>query len=344
MKYKGFDVFDVTVGDGDFGIKRTSLVALPAMESAFLYFGKDNAQFKFADEEKGELIGAIMVPNKLIFRNIQNNKFWVNFTPEVIKELTGKMITDGTAGLFSVMHDGQLNEGAVEVQEIWIKETDNDKSVDFGINEEVGTAFIKVKVNNENIKKAIKDNGLNGFSIELDASLVEKSELFNKVVEPKKEPLMKITDVFTNSIEVNGVKLYFNAELTKNNYIVSEVDDKPAPYSGEFTYEDTKFIVTEGVITEKIDIKLSIEEMVKKLSDKFEASETAAKVVADGKKEIEDREEELELLKTQFSKDKEVFEKSKIEKKEVKLNLSKSMTDNQSVGREWMKQFSNNNK
>ena len=87
MKYNGLDVYDITLQKNDIGISATSLVTLPAMESQFLYFNKDKPQFMFSDEEKGELIGAFMIPDKLIYRDVGGYKFYVNFTKEVISDL-----------------------------------------------------------------------------------------------------------------------------------------------------------------------------------------------------------------------------------------------------------------
>jgi len=342
MKYQGLDVYDITMADADFGVTRTSLVTLPAIESNFLYFGKDNPQFKFANEEKGELVGAIMIPNKLIYRKIGDYQFWVNFTPEVIKKLTGKMISDGTAGLFSVMHKGEVAKGAVEVQEVWIKETENDKSIDFGIEEPIGTSFMKVKVNDDKLKSLIKENGLNGFSIELDASIVEKSELFNKVEEPKKEPSMKITDIFSNSVEANGITLYFSGELAKNSYLVSETEaGKPAPYSGAFSIKGMKYTVENGVVTEAENVELSIDQRLEQLAEKFDALSALAEKNLKTEEEIAAKEAELELLNAQFKKEKAEFAKIKGEKREVTLALSKQMTENQTSGRDWFAKFSN---
>ena len=98
MKYNGFDVYDITLQENDLGIKATSLVTIPAIDSPFLHFNEDKPQFIFANEEKQELVGAIMIPDKLIYRNINGHKFYVNFTKEVIRDLTSKMIKSGAAG------------------------------------------------------------------------------------------------------------------------------------------------------------------------------------------------------------------------------------------------------
>ena len=338
MKYNGLDVFDITLGKDDIGIRATSLVTLPAMESNFLHFNEDKPQFTFADEEKKELIGAIMIPDKLIYRNIQGNKFYVNFTSDVISELVGKMIKSGTAGLFTIQHKHKVSEDEVDVKEVWIKDSDTDKSMDFGIDEPIGTAFMKVKVNSELIWKAIKENGLNGFSIELDASIVEKNELLFKKETPKE---MSIKDVFENSIEVNGVELHFNSELQKGAYLVTATEEgKPSPYSGEFNHDNVVYKVENGVVTDSEDVQLSTKESIESLISEFNAVKESVNAILTSKEAIAEKEAELELLKTQFEADKAEFAKlKKVGFSKVEVNLSKSISDAGSVSKEWLKKF-----
>lgn len=338
MKYNGLDVYDITLGKDNIGIKATSLVALPAMESPFLHFNEDKPQFIFTNDEKRELMGAIMIPDKLIYRNIDGNRFYVNFTSDVIRDLTSKMIQSGAAGLFTIQHQHETNEDAINIQEVWIKESENDKSVDFGIDEPIGTAFMKVKVNDETIWKAVKENGLNGFSIELDASIVEKNELlFNK-----QEEKMTITDVFKNAIDVDGVSLHFNAELVKGAYLVQEGEDGvPVAYNGEFTKDNVSYKVENGVVLETVDIELNTQEAIEQLATEFSALKESLVSLSLSKTELEGKEAELELLRTQFEADKEAFEalKAKGIPKAVNVNLSKQISDRGSVGAEWLKKF-----
>lgn len=338
MKYNGLDVYDITIGDGNVGIGATSLVTLPATESSFLHFNEDKPQFMFANEEKKELVGAIMIPDKLIFRKINDEAFYVNFTKEVIKELTSKMLTSGTAGLFTVEHKSEVKNGDVETLEVWVKESEVDKSVEYGLDEPIGTAFMKVKVNSDPIWNAVKENGLNGFSIELDASIKKKNELFNKT-EEKQEPKMTLKDVFSNSVAVNGIELHFNGELAEKAYIVQDVEGVPTAYTGEFSHEEVSFKVENGVVTEAIDIKLSTDEAIKGLATKFEGLSEKIEAILSKEKEIEEKEAELELLKSQFSEQKADFEKSKGEKRDVKVNLSAQMAANGSGYKEWMSKF-----
>lgn len=339
MKYNGLDVFDIMISKNDIGISATSLVELPATESSFLHFGKESPQFKFADEEKRELVGAIMIPDKLIFRKIGEHAFYVNFTKEVIRELTTKMLKDGTAGLFTVQHQTELKDDEVDVQEIWIKETEEDKSVAFGIDEPIGTAFMKVKVNDEVIWNAIKDNGLNGFSIELSASIAEKKELFNKKPE---DDTMKITDVFSNTINVNEVDLFFNGELAKGAYLVADVDGKPSPYTGEFTHDNTQYKVEAGVVAEEVNIQLSTDQKIEGLAAKFDALAEQLKSVQEREEALEAKEAEHKLLTDQFELDKAAFEKAK-EAPKTEMRFESQIVGAANASKNWMKQFKKKN-
>ena len=337
MKYNGLDVYDITLVDSDIGIKATSLVTLPAIDSNFLHFNEEKPQFTFASEEKRELIGAIMIPDRLIYRNINSQKFYVNFTKEVIRELTSKMIKSGTAGLFTIQHKHDVSDGGVDVQEVWIKESETDKSVEFGITEPIGTAFMKVKVNDENIWKQIKENGLNGFSIELDASIVEKNELLFKQEDNK----MSIKDVFENAIKVNGVELHFNSALGKNTYLVTESEDgKAVAYSGEFNHDNVIYKVKDGVVFESEDVQLSTKEAIENLLTEFSEVKESITAIMLSKVAIEEKEAELELLRTQFQADKEAF--TALKQKgipKVETNFSKSVVDSGLASKNWIQKF-----
>lgn len=339
MKYNGLDVFDITLAKGDIGISATSLVTLPAMESNFLYFNKDKSQFIFASEEKQELIGAIMIPDKLIYRNIEGNEFYVNFTKDVISNLVSKMIKSGTAGLFTVQHKYEVSEDAIDVKEIWIKESDVDKSMDFGIDEPIGTAFMKVKVNDKRIWNAVKENGLNGFSIELDASIVEKNELLFKKETPTK---MSIKDVFSNSIEVNGIELFFNSDLGKGAYLVfASEEGKPSAYSGEFNHENVIYKVEKGIVLEAENVQLSTMEAIENLSTEFKAVKDSITAIMLSKELIEQKEAELDLLKTQLESDKSAFSKQKLSgNKKVVTNMAASIVCAGEAGKNWIAKFS----
>ena len=346
MKYNGLEIYDIILNESDKGIKKTSLVSTPAIDSNFLYFKDDKVeennklQFKLSSDEKGELVGAIMIPNKPIYRNIDGYEFYVNFTEDVIKELVSKMISNGNAGLFDIQHSFDVDDSDIAIQEIWIKESEKDKSTELGFNEPIGTAFMKVKINNDVLKEQIKESWLTGFSVELDASLIEKDLLLFKE-QQKKEKRMKISDVFKNTINVNGVALHFNSELGKNTYIVSEgANGEPIAYTGEFTIDNVSYGVENGICIKAEDIQLSTTDAIKNLLSEFSAVKETVESILTSKKEIEDKESELELLKTQLEKEKLEFQemKSKINKGTTE-RLSSTFAKNGVDAKKWMDKF-----
>jgi len=340
MEINGLKVYDIKLNDDMKGIVATSLVSNPAIESNFLKFNKDEMllpAFKFSSDEKREIVGAFMIPDRPIYRNVNGHEFYVNFSKDTIVELTQKMIANGMAGFFTAQHKIGLGKEDVQPMEIWIKETENDKSLDFGIDEPIGTAFMKAKIINENLWQAVKENGLNGFSIELEASIVEAKNNINF----KNEKNM-IKEMFKNHVEVNGVNLYFKDELGKNTLLFSDKDGVPSlEFSGDFTKNEMKYIVEDGVIKEVEDVTKTIDEkfssiktIVEKFGEKLEA-------VFSKETELEQERAELELLRTQFEEEKLAFEKGEKTPKEV-LNFAAQMRASSKVSRSWASKFKAN--
>ena len=186
-----YPVYEITLNDdvensGMFGI---SLVDRPAIEEGFVYFSEEKeASFVFESEEKGLVVGPIMIPNKMILRkNYKTGEYYyVVFTEEVIDDIMYRYSKNGRFNFFTVQHNGEMFDGAVML-EVWKKESDNDKSVDYGYDLPKGTVFAKVKIEDDTLKKSIKDGEINGFSIEINADVKlsnsEKMSEFNFGVE-----------------------------------------------------------------------------------------------------------------------------------------------------------------
>ena len=68
---KDLPLFDITLKDIEQGMYKISLVDKPAIEENFIYFNETKVTEKinmFASDEKKELVGPIMIPNKEILR------------------------------------------------------------------------------------------------------------------------------------------------------------------------------------------------------------------------------------------------------------------------------------
>lgn len=194
------------VVDGD--LYAVSLVEDPAIESTFIALSKNKVEIKL-ENEKRIITGAALIPNKPIYRNIGGREFYISFDEETIEKLAQGYLDN--VHTVTTDHNNDVND--VIVIESWIKTSDNDKSVSLGLNEPIGTWFISMKVNNDEIWQKIKDGVYKGFSIEaivgLDEMLLSKDymdqELINKLRELLYEVLgkQKTEEVVEDVIEEN---------------------------------------------------------------------------------------------------------------------------------------------
>ena len=147
-----------------------SLVEEGAIESNFIALSKQKESIQL-QEEKRLLIGAALIPDKPIYRNINGREFYITFDSPTIEKLAQSFIANDYQHNITVAHQEDVED--VVVVESWIKTSENDKSVGYGLNEPIGTWFIGMKVNNEEIWQKIKDGVYKGFSIEAICGLDE---------------------------------------------------------------------------------------------------------------------------------------------------------------------------
>jgi hypothetical protein len=171
-------------------------VTKPSMfdnEYEYLFGTEKNTKQYFAqDNEKQMVLGPAMIPNQKIFRkDQQGNPYYVYFTSETIKMIAQKYMKNKYTDNNDQMHDGEAVKD-VYVVESWIKESENDKSTDYGFSElPIGTWFVSMKINNPEIWNKVKDHQLNGFSV---------SGFFEEVASFKKEEIFleKVAEILMN--------------------------------------------------------------------------------------------------------------------------------------------------
>jgi hypothetical protein len=190
----GYDVSTIT-GYVDPGIKKKrKKIVEKAVAKPTLFSDDSNkkAQYFAADAEKQMVLGPAMIPNQKIFRKNQDGTpYYVFFSPETIKMIASKYMKNKYIDNNDQMHDGQAVKD-VYVVESWIKESNNDKSSDYGFGDlPVGTWFVSMKINNPEIWSKVKDRELNGFSV---------SGFFEEVAAFKREEmfLQKVADILAN--------------------------------------------------------------------------------------------------------------------------------------------------
>lgn len=185
--------YRVTGGD----LFAVSLVEDPAIESNFIALSKQQSSIKL-ENEKRLLIGAALVPNKPIYRNVNGNEFYISFDETTIEKLAQDFLANDYQHNITVDHQEDAND--IVIVESWIKTSENDKSVSYGLNEPIGTWFIGMKVNNDEIWQRVKDGFYKGFSIEAVVGLDELINNNNLQLSMDKEFIDKLREIIYEAI------------------------------------------------------------------------------------------------------------------------------------------------
>jgi len=152
-----------------YGIEAISLVEFPAIEADWVFFNKDNfLSLAKLDEEKKTLVGAVLIPNKEIVRYDQeeNEEYFVYFSEDTIKKAQELFMINLRNNNATYEHKETIQ--GLSVVESWIKEDKKfDKSNQYGFkNMPIGTWFVKMKVDNNDVWQKVKEKSVKGFSIE----------------------------------------------------------------------------------------------------------------------------------------------------------------------------------
>jgi hypothetical protein len=136
--------------------------------------------FSVVDEDKKIIVGAAMVPNKMIHRyDSLGNLYYVFFSKESIKKMADKFLKEKRTDETSIEHNGlKLGSDKVYITESWVSEDEvYDKSSKYGFSLPAGTWFVSMKVNDDKVWKLIKEKALTGYSVE---GLFAEKSVFSK--------------------------------------------------------------------------------------------------------------------------------------------------------------------
>lgn len=167
--HKNYPLYEATIENSTEGIYTISLVDMPAVESDFFYFKKEEKtlNFRVENEEKRLISGVIMRADHPIYRISPNGQeYFIQFSKETIEKMAEKMLLDHSHNNINLQHNPQNYVENVNLREIFIKNTAK------GINPkgfetiEEGSLFATYKVNDDNVWQSIKDGEFKGFSLE----------------------------------------------------------------------------------------------------------------------------------------------------------------------------------
>ena len=254
------------------GVFAMSVVENPAMESAFIALKETPMQFAEVDSKRNILLGAALIPDKPIYRNDQNGEYELIFDAQTIEKAAHNFVKAGYVNNATEEHEITLSGENVSVVESWVKEDAiHDKSMKFGIDEPVGTWFIMMKVNDDEVYQKAKDGKLRGFSIEglFDTELILKSNIKMSENKEKEQSILdKIEAMFTRKqpeavVELEEVKEVADpmAEINTKLSAILEALQPKEETPVEMKKEETPVVVEEV----KVDFAKEFEALKKEL-------------------------------------------------------------------------------
>jgi len=185
------------------GIEAISIVESPAIESDFVALKNEEVKLAEISKEKRILLGALLIPNKPIYRNGSEGDYYIFFSKDTISKASQMYLRNGYQNNSTLEHSKDLK--GLTLVESWILEDEvQDKSRKYGLNVPVGTWMGAVKVNNEEVwNEYVRTNKVKGFSIE--GYFADKMEAPKEAVkedmssEIDKQTLLKIKEILTSN-------------------------------------------------------------------------------------------------------------------------------------------------
>lgn len=295
-----------------------SLVECPAIESNFVYLSEEKPiQVCLEQDEKHMVFGAVLIPDKPIYRYNQDEEYYLRFPKETIEVLAHDYLQNDNIYSFTKQHKD--NAEGVSIIESWVKTSNNDKSVDLGIDAPIGTWFVGAKIDNEEIWQGIKDGSMKGFSVEsflnFDEIMMNKQE--NKMTEEKLETIevnesfwMRIAEIIKNALK-NPKVPELEAQVTSAQ-VIDEMKDEVEKKEDEVVVEE---MPTEEMPTEETPVMVAdepqviaeevVEDVIEEAPTQEEAKEDLQVVIDELNKRIDElnaKISELELQNQKLSK------------------------------------------
>jgi hypothetical protein len=160
-------------------VDAVSLVREPAIETDWYALNKQKKYALKLNEDKRIITGPALIPQKQIFRSDQaNGDYYIWFSKSTVAKCNELFFKNYNQKNVTFEHEYDVDGNFIF--ESWIKEdNENDKSNLYNFDAPVGTWFISMKIENDEVWNAVKDGSVRGYSIEghfADALELSKTE------------------------------------------------------------------------------------------------------------------------------------------------------------------------
>lgn len=182
------------------GVNALSLVENPAIQSDWVALS-DQKKVLLAEvsQDKQILMGAALIPNKPIYRNMNGDEFYIYFSEETVAKAAEMFFKKHNQNAATLEHDQRLD--GMTVFESWIVDDPKmDKSAKYGLDVPAGTWMVSMKVDNDAIwQDFVKNNKVFGFSIEGQFANALVSEQYEQQFSDQKldKALQNVKEILT---------------------------------------------------------------------------------------------------------------------------------------------------
>ena len=193
------------------GIEAISIVDNPAIEADFIALKAEHVILAEVSKDKRILMGALLIPNKPIYRMSEDGEYYIYFSKETVEKASQMYLRKGNQNNATLEHQQQLQ--GLTLVESWIIEDEvHDKSKKYGLNLPVGTWMGSVKVESDELWAELKKKG--GFSIEgYFADKMQKLKTIKPEMKKDEKEAEILLSKITSILKGEKVHLSFVGEL-----------------------------------------------------------------------------------------------------------------------------------
>lgn len=205
MTYKNFPLFNIVLDPEaeEEGLSVISIVDHPAVEQPlFCFSAEEKKKMMFIDETKEQhcITSVALLADTPIYRySVEMGDYYVVFEKQTVRDLVEKYAKDGYQNLVSFNHDGQNVDGFVMIESFFV---DKEKGINPTQFKDLpdGSWCVTYKCTNDELWETIKNEDLNGYSVEINCTIEPAKEGQQIYEEP--EPMFEDEDEeFMNWLE-----------------------------------------------------------------------------------------------------------------------------------------------
>ena len=181
------------------GVDAISVVESHAIESNFVALKSEEIKLAQVDSEKRILMGAVLIPEKPIYRKNGEDEYYIYFSKDTVNKASQLFFKNGNQNNCTLEHNKEIK--GLTVVESWIVEdTQKDKSAIYNLSVPIGSWMASVKVEDDTIwNDYVKTGKVKGFSLEgYFADKLEEKKQLSKQQSEDEILIEKIKQILNN--------------------------------------------------------------------------------------------------------------------------------------------------